>query len=237
MIRPFDPELVLTDDEAFAFDPAFDVSGFLLRAGSVLSRATWPTPSELDEISTSALIKRAITQPFPHPSMGPHQVQPPFCSIQLILASLQREQSLIGLSPAAATALRVVPRVVTVQVAPGAPETKTILTNCLWYKFDWALGYGALDRPGKAAPYPPKWNWFRGFVNQIRAAARRYAEFREEFRTGSPMVDLDAKEEGRPALIFPKNAATWALYRYTPRVSSAKLTYDLFARYGWILPA
>lgn len=239
----FDPELVLTDDEAFRFDSAFDASGFLLRQGSVLGRATWPDGTSRPELSTSAVLKQSITERFPHANPNDDVCAPPYCSLQLLLASLQREQSLVTLGPTAAAALRVVPTVIRTQLRKGygnpatlepADAFRTVLTNRLWYRFDWCLGYGALDRPARDKPFPPKWEWWRGFSRQVRAAARRYKELAYEWKPGRVIEDLDAKEAGGARLIVPRNMATWALWRYTPRESAQRLTFSIFRRFGFL---
>jgi len=244
-VREFDPEMVLLDSEFREFDPTFDISGFLLKQGSVLAQATWPDPMSPTELSTSGLIKKAITTKYPHTNPKDDVAAVPYCTAQLVLASLQREQSLLSLGSAKAAALKLVPKQVTVQLrrSYGDPATllpadafKTFWSTALWYKFDFCLGYGALDRPAKDKPFPPKWEWFRGFAKQVRAAARRYRELWIEWKPNGmkPIRPLDWVEAGKEGVIVPRNAATYALYKYTPRVEAAKLTFDLFRRYGWL---
>lgn len=245
-MRNFDPELVLTDAEFRNFDQTFDISGFLLKQGSVLAQATWPDAMSPTELSTSALIKKAITTPFPHANPKDDVASVPYVSSQLMLASLQREQGLISLGSAKAAALKLVPKQVTVQLKRGygdpakllpADAFRTFWSNALYYRFDFCLGYGALDRPAADKPFPPKWEWFRGFAKQIRAAARRYREMWIEWKPNGmkPIRPLDWEETGKAGTIVPRNAATWALYQYTPRVEAAQLTYDIYRRNGWLI--
>jgi hypothetical protein len=244
-MRSYDPELVLTDAEFREFDPTFDITGALLNSGSILGAATWPVPDSPVEISTSALIKRAITTSFLHSNPKDNVASTPYCSSQLILASLQREQGLLSLGSAQAAALKLIPKRVTTQLRRGYGDPATILptdafrtfwTTALSYRFDFCLGYGALDRPAPDKPFPPKWEWFRGFAKQVQAAARRYREMWLEWKNYgmAPIRPLDWEEQGKAGVIVPRNAATWALYMYTPRVEAAELTYKVFARNGWI---
>lgn len=79
---------------------------------------------------------------------------------------------------------------------------------------DWACGVGAWD--GKR-----KWDErFKGFGNQIDSAARTYKNRFHGFSRGEELT-LD----GGATRLIPENAATYALYVYTPHVPAAKLTW------------
>ncbi len=82
---------------------------------------------------------------------------------------------------------------------------------------DWACGVGAWD--GKR-----KWDErFKGFGRQIDAAARTYKNRFAGFSKGEELT-LDYGE----TLLTPENAATYALYVYTPHTSAALLTWKIW---------
>ena len=82
---------------------------------------------------------------------------------------------------------------------------------------DWACGVGAWD--GKR-----KWDVrFQGFDKQVDSCARTYHNRFQGFSTGEELV-LDYGE----TRLVPENAATYALYVYTPHVFAAKLTHAVW---------
>jgi hypothetical protein len=257
-IRPLEPELVIPDDVFTKYDPDFDITKFLLDRSSILAQATWPDETSGTEFSTGMLLRKALTTPFHHSNPMDDVVQPPYGSIQNILTALQTEQSLVTLGTVQATALKLVPRHVTVQLRRGYgnPETlqppdafRTFITNALYYKFDFCLGYGALDRTGPGKPFPPKWEWFRGFAKQVRAASRRYCELFAEFgsknteyvgRSGVIVLEdeeLDGKPNDwkkNPVGIKAPNGTIWAILRYTPRLDAIKAKVKVMQRFGFL---
>ncbi len=82
---------------------------------------------------------------------------------------------------------------------------------------DWACGVGAWD--GKR-----KWDErFKGFGNQIDAAARTYKNRFRGYSKGEELtLDYGALQ------LAPENAATYSLYVYTPHTSAALLTYKVW---------
>lgn len=82
---------------------------------------------------------------------------------------------------------------------------------------DWACGVGAWD--GKR-----KWDeTFKGFEPQIDSCARTYHNRFRGFSEGEQLT-LDYGE----TFLIPENAATYALYVYTPHVSAARLTWAVW---------
>jgi len=82
---------------------------------------------------------------------------------------------------------------------------------------DWACGVGAWD--GKR-----KWDErFKGFGKQVDAAARTYHNRFKGFSKGEALT-LDYGETE----LAPENAATYALYVYTPHTSASKLTWAVW---------
>ncbi len=81
---------------------------------------------------------------------------------------------------------------------------------------DWACGVGAWDSGTWAEKY-------RGFDHQIDKAAETYKNRFAGFHQGEEIkVDFDKKT------LVPINAATYALYVYTPHVSAALLTWKVW---------
>lgn len=89
-------------------------------------------------------------------------------------------------------------------------------------QFDWATGFACPDGRGPIEK-------FKGFARQIDRAAwrlRYYLEYPWEFPIG----------KGRTAYIdktylTPKNAATAALYNYTPHIKGNKLFWSIFQKW------
>lgn len=82
---------------------------------------------------------------------------------------------------------------------------------------NWACGVGAWD--GKR-----KWDEsYKGFNKQMDSCARTYHNRFEGFSKGEE-VTLD----GGQTILVPENAATYALYVYTPHTSAAKLTWAVW---------
>ncbi|MBZ0251908.1 MAG: hypothetical protein K8I02_01095, partial [Candidatus Methylomirabilis sp.] len=87
-------------------------------------------------------------------------------------------------------------------------------------RLDWALGYGATDS-GRMEQY-------RGFENQVRAAARTLVGYLDS-RHPLTVVGL----AGRPmkvsdGTVTPRNLATAALYRNTPWIRAQQLFHDVW---------
>ena len=82
---------------------------------------------------------------------------------------------------------------------------------------DWACGVGAWD--GKR-----KWDErYKGFERQINSCAKTYHNRFKGFSKGE-VLTLDYGETE----LVPENAATYALYVYTPHTSAAKLTWAVW---------
>jgi hypothetical protein len=77
-----------------------------------------------------------------------------------------------------------------------------------------ALGVGMYDDSDNAS--------FYGFQTQVDGCIDTYLKW---FRRVIHELDIDGEK------LLPKNAATYALYMYTPHFAAAKLTYDIWR--GW----
>lgn len=107
-------------------------------------------------------------------------------SPKVVIATLQKEQSLIS--------------------KPGASQ----------YALDWAMGCG------KAEGYTIE--SYKGFGNQVWHGARVLMKNRAGWRAGI-MLPIDG------AAVYPTNAATYTLYRYTPHFQGATSFWRLYWRY------
>jgi carbohydrate-binding DOMON domain-containing protein len=107
-------------------------------------------------------------------------------SPKVIIATLQKEQSLISRA--------------------GASQ----------YALDWAMGCG------KAESYTI--SSYKGFGNQVWNGARVLMKNRAGWRAGA-MLPIDG------SAVYPTNAATYTLYRYTPHFAGATSFWRLYWRY------
>jgi hypothetical protein len=214
-VRSFDAEMVLTNEEFSLYDSAFDITAFLIERGAYLAGYTF------DGRSVGRMVKDAIEGG----SSGA-------VSIPLMLAALQREQSLLSLGPIKAAALRFVPKVYQGRTHEGV--ISAVASTVLDTKLDWCLGYGCPDK-GKDGHYPPRWLWLRGFPVQVREAARTYRQLFRTWKEGRSLTEqpLDVRRYGLGTIV-PKNAATWAIYEFNPRLEGAKLSFEMFRKYGWL---
>lgn len=81
---------------------------------------------------------------------------------------------------------------------------------------DWAGGVGAYD----GSPWDKK---YKGFGNQVRSIAASYRNRFDGYEEGKIIkVNWPPKRKA-----VPKNAATWALLRYTPHDHASELTYKI----------
>lgn len=82
---------------------------------------------------------------------------------------------------------------------------------------EWACGVGAWDGDRE---WDPK---YKGFGRQIDSAAETYKNRFNGFTKGEEMrVDFNK------AVVTPENAATYALYVYTPHIHAAQLTHVIW---------
>lgn len=84
------------------------------------------------------------------------------------------------------------------------------------YAMDWAMGCG------KAESYTIE--SYRGFGNQVYQGARVLMKNRSGWRSGA-MLPIDG------AAVYPTNASTYSLYRYTPHFQGATSFWRLYWKY------
>jgi hypothetical protein len=84
------------------------------------------------------------------------------------------------------------------------------------YALDWAMGCGKMD---SSTLYQ-----YQGFGNQIWGGARALSRNRSNWHSGMSL-NIDG------AAVYPSNAATLTLYRYTPHFHGNTLFWKLFWRY------
>ncbi len=108
------------------------------------------------------------------------------CSPKVIIATLQKEQSLIS--------------------RPSPSQ----------YAMDWAMGCGKAESFTISS--------YRGFGNQVWNGARVLMKNRAGWRSGS-MLPIDG------TAVYPANASTYSLYRYTPHFQGATSFWRLYWRY------
>jgi len=102
----------------------------------------------------------------------------------------------------------------TLQKEKGLVQTKKAITQ---KQLDWACGVGAYDGGN--------WNSkYKGFANQISSAAGTYKKL---FNGGVQTVRIN----NGTSSVTPKNAATTAVYRYTPHTDGAKLFHSVYEGY------
>ena len=107
-------------------------------------------------------------------------------SPKVILATLQKEQSLVS------------------DPSPSA------------YALDWAMGCGKTDSV--------TYTQYQGFGNQIWSGARVLSNGRSFWHRGMSLA-IDG------AAVYPTDASTESLYRYTPHFAGATLFWKLYWRY------
>lgn len=133
---------------------------------------------------------------------------------EMILAAAQK----YGISPKVLCA--------TLQKEQGLVTKKTATKA----KLDWALGVGVYDNGKRLTGY-------KGFANQIEGAAetlrKLYDEGKAKFDGGAKTIPY--KTLGGDAVQI-RNAATYALFKYTPHLSGNKLFHQIYKRFeerGW----
>jgi peptidoglycan hydrolase CwlO-like protein len=113
----------------------------------------------------------------------------------------------------AATAWSVSPKVILVVLQK---EQSLINGGSGQYALDWAMGCGKMDS-GTLSQY-------KGFGNQIWGGARALTRNRSSWHSGISL-SIDG------AAVYPSNAATFTLYRYTPHFHGNTLFWKLYWRY------
>lgn len=96
-------------------------------------------------------------------------------------------------------------------------------------RLDWAMGYGVCDDCSKSDPAIQRW---KGFGKQVNSTALQFAEgyLADIASVGStlgkygPGIEVEVSGE----TLVPENAATAALYAYTPHISGNRLFYTLW---------
>lgn len=96
-------------------------------------------------------------------------------------------------------------------------------------QLDWAMGYGVCDDCSKSDPAIQRW---KGFGKQVNSTALQFAEgyLADIAAVGTtlgkygPGVEVTVSGE----TLIPENAATAALYAYTPHISGNQLFYTLW---------
>lgn len=102
------------------------------------------------------------------------------------------------------------------QVEKGLISKKTASQNTL----DWAFGCGAYDGGN--------WNQaYKGFDKQVDGAAKTFRRWYDDGKAkgGQVAIKIDGTN------LTTKNAATYALYKYTPHFQGAKLHWDVHRGY------
>jgi peptidoglycan hydrolase CwlO-like protein len=84
------------------------------------------------------------------------------------------------------------------------------------YALDWAMGCGKAESFTITS--------FKGFGNQVYNGARVLMKNRAGWRTGK-MLPIDGNA------VYPENASTYSLYRYTPHFSGCSTFWRLYWRY------
>lgn len=114
----------------------------------------------------------------------------------------------------AATAWGVSPKVILVTLQ----KEQSLITSSKpsQYALDWAMGCGKMDSRTLSE--------YQGFGNQIWGGARALNRNRSSFRSGMSL-NIDG------AGVYPVNAATLTLYRYTPHFHGNTLFWKLYWRY------
>ncbi len=84
------------------------------------------------------------------------------------------------------------------------------------YALDWAMGCGKMDSATLQS--------YKGFGNQLWGGARALRHNRANWRSGISLT-IDG------AAVYPVNAATFTLYRYTPHFHGNTLFWKLYWRY------
>lgn len=87
-------------------------------------------------------------------------------------------------------------------------------------KLDWALGYGLTDED--------VFEEYRGFENQVKMAAWSLVGYLDKDNPYSVVGQVGLPWNVRDGLVVPENAATAALYRYTPWISGNELFYQVW---------
>ena len=97
-------------------------------------------------------------------------------------------------------------------------------------RLDWALGVGVFDNGKRLTAY-------KGFDKQIEGAAetlrKLFDEGKKKFDGGAKSVTYKTLEGD---VVKIRNAATWALFEYTPHLSGNKLFHQIYRRFeerGW----
>lgn len=115
----------------------------------------------------------------------------------------------------AAVAYRISPRVLLAKLQ--CEQSLLEAPNPTSTQLDWAMGCGVPDTGAKNDAY-------KGFGNQVWFAAQKFDSYRPEWTPGISKWCYDGT-------VYPSNRSTWALYRYTPWISSNQLFTKVYRRY------
>lgn len=224
MIPPFDPERVLEDEWFLKYEP-IDITAFLQKIGAAIEKEQHIFQGHI--YFTGEAIKFALTTP-----MKPSDTVP-YCSIQFILAMLQKEQGLLSIGNIKKMLLKATPA--TMKILLSGKEQPPIHTSAWQKKLDYALSYGCRDKKNIADPVYPAWiGEYRGFIPQIWNCARRSRKLFDSWYPGKPLSEqpLDKVREGYPSkIIVPKNAVSYMIYEYNPRIEGARNLQTIFCKY------
>lgn len=105
---------------------------------------------------------------------------------------------------------------ISLQREQSAVAAKTPLSH---RKMMRVLGYGALDGK-KAGDRGTDIEKYYGFTNQISNAARGYIDLAGGFKKETALTINWGHGK-----VIPRNAPTWAYYRYTPHTHAGKMSY------------
>lgn len=91
-------------------------------------------------------------------------------------------------------------------------EQSLITSEPTQQRLDWAMGYGLTDQDIHEE--------YRGFENQVRMAAHSLTGYLKPDHPFSVLGQVGQPWNVRDGLVTPRNAATAALYRYTPWIGN-----------------
>lgn len=91
-------------------------------------------------------------------------------------------------------------------------EQSLVTSEPTQQRLDWAMGYGLTDQDIHEE--------YRGFENQVRMAAHSLTGYLKPDHPYSVVGQVGEPWNVRDGLVTPRNAATAALYRYTPWIGN-----------------
>jgi hypothetical protein len=115
----------------------------------------------------------------------------------------------------AAVAFRISPRVLLAKLQ--CEQSLLEAPNPTQEQLDWAMGCGVPDTGARNDAY-------KGFGMQVWVASQKFDSYRPEWFPGISKWCYDGT-------VYPANRSTWALYRYTPWISSNQLFVRVYRRY------